>query len=129
MSKRSADSGVLPHWGRSRTSLTSGGTRLAVNPHASASGFFVEDITYRPKKKRRIVRWQPRETEDNPPVDACDSENLTHQSACAEPPVFYHDLDSELNASIQYDMGYTPQDRERKVLLLRFDYDVVIAYY
>lgn len=116
--KRPGGSETVPQWGRARTSIASGGARLTTN--LKSSGFFVEDTTYRPKKKRTTVRWQSRATADNPIDGVTDAANTIHNLVGDDsaPPTFHHDIDIDLNANIEYDLGYTPQERERKVLYL-----------
>ena len=115
--KRPAGSDTVPQWGRARTSITSGGTRLPTK--LKSTGFFVEDTTYRPKKKRTTVRWQSRAIADEAGNGATDTGSTIHDLVGdnGAPPTF-HDIESELNANIEYDPGYTPQERERKVLSL-----------
>ena len=115
--KRPAGSDTVPQWGRARTSITSGGTQLPTT--SKSAGFFIEDTTYRPKKKRTTVRWQSRAIADDAVNGSTDTGNIIHDPAGDDnaPPMF-HDIESELNTNIEYDPGYTLQERERKVLFM-----------
>ena len=74
-------------------------------------GFFVEDLTYRPKRRRTTIRWQSmkevvRDSTKDGPSD--------HTSDEIPEPV-HQDLAMDLDAEVQYDMGYTHHERDRKV--------------
>ena len=108
-SKRVGQAEALPQWGRSRTSLNSGGVQLATD----MDGFFVEDLAYRPKRRRTTVRWQSME-EAARDVAKDGPSDPDHASDQIPEPV-YQDLATNLDAEVQYDMGYTQHERERKV--------------
>ena len=116
--KRQADPEPLPQWGRPKTSITSSGTLLTPREHSD--GFYTEDATYRPKRKRTVIRWQPIEEGDHGSDQAERMEANTQNPTSGEsdPPPIYHDVGSEMmEDGVRYDQGYTQHERERKVVL------------
>lgn len=114
--KRQADSEPLPQWGRPKTSITASGTLLTPTEHGD--GFYTEDTTYRPKRKRTVIRWQRIEEDNYGSDQAQRMEDNTQEPTSGEidPPPVYHDVGSEMiEASVRYDPGYTQHERERKV--------------
>ena len=97
-----------PLWGRPRAAVKSTGVQL----ETQANGYFVEDLTYRHKKRRTTVHWRP--TQDVSEGDEC-LENPSSDCIGDTASTVYHDL-ADLDVNMQYDPGYTSLERERKVV-------------
>lgn len=108
--KRSEQEESVPLWGRPKTTVKSSGVQL----DTQTNGFFVEDLTYRHKKRRTAVHWRP--TQGVPDGDECpENPSLDCSGHCLNSTdTVYHDL-ADLDVNIQYDPGYTSHERERKV--------------
>ena len=105
MSHRQSD--TLPGWGRPKSSVISGGSRL----NRFTDGYFTEDQIYRRKKKKGAVKWQ-----------SISASAVTDDDTMAENPsasIFVPDQWDlglgELDDDIHYDVGYSQQERDRKV--------------
>ena len=106
--KRSDREEPLPRWGRPKATIKSSGIQL----ETQTNGFFVEDLTYRHKRRRTAIHW--RTTQDTPDSDERPENPSLNGIGNNTTDIIYHDL-AELDANVQYDPGYTSHERERKV--------------
>ena len=107
MSHRQSD--TLPGWGRPKSSVISGGSRL----NRFTDGYFTEDQIYRRKKKKGAVKWQSISTSA---VTDLDDDVITDNppGGTFVPDQWDFGL-GELDDAIHYDAGYSQPERDRKV--------------